>query len=284
MTQADGPQTAAQTAVPEGVQADRPSVARLYDYFLGGHHNYAADRELARRLLQAEPNARMIVKENRDFLGRAVRYQIDAGIRQFIDLGSGIPTQENVHQIAQRGDPEARVVYVDNDEGAVAHSKHLLRGNPLASIINADMRNPEAVLRHPEVRRLVDFSEPVGLLMVTVLHFIPDDQDPAGIVARFTAALRPGSFLTISHATREAAPEAASKVEDLYKSAATSAHTRSREEISRFFAGFELVDPGLVYLPLWRHDGVVPPNPEKAWFFAGIGRMPADEPGAAAVS
>jgi hypothetical protein len=259
---------------PEGVETDRPSVARLYDFFLGGHHNYAADRELGRRLIQAEPHAKYIVAQNRLFLGRAVRYLIDVGIRQFLDLGSGIPTQENVHEIAHRGDPEARVVYVDNDPGVVAHSKHLLRGNPLASVINADLREPQTVLQHPEVRRLIDFDRPVGLLMVTVLHFVPDEADPFGVVTKFAASLVPGSYLVISHATNEAAPGAAAKVEDLYKNATTSAHTRSAAQISRFFDGFTLVDPGLVYLPAWRPEGDAPPTPdsERAWFYSGVGR------------
>jgi SAM-dependent methyltransferase len=258
---------------PAGVETDRPSCARLYDFFLGGNHNYAADRELARRLLQVEPNARHIVRENREFLGRAVRYLIEAGIRQFIDLGSGIPTQENVHQIAHRGSPEARVVYVDNDPGVVAHSKHLLGGNPLASAINADLRDPAAVLRHPEVRRLINTAEPVGLLMVTVLHFVPDADDPLGIVRKFAEALVPGSYLAISHATHESSPDTVAEVVDLYtRNATTSAHPRSYQEISRFFEGFDLVEPGLAYLPLWRHDGQVPANPEHAWFFAGVGR------------
>jgi SAM-dependent methyltransferase len=257
---------------PEGVETDRPSVARLYDFFLGGHHNYAADRELARRLLQVEPNARHIVAENRAFLGRAVSYLTQAGIRQFIDLGSGIPTQENVHEIAQRDSSEARVIYVDNDAGVIAHSRHLLRGNPLVSIINADLRNPASIVAHPEVGRLIDFSQPVGLLMVTVLHFVPDAQDPYGAVARFAQELAPGSFLVISHATRDSRPETAGKVEQLYQNAATSAHTRTAEEISRFFTGFEIVEPGLVYMPLWRHDGQVPDDPEQVWFYAGVGR------------
>ncbi len=257
---------------PDGVETDKPSVARLYDFFLGGHHNYAADRELGRKLLQAEPNARYIVKENRAFLGRAVSYLTQAGISQFIDLGSGIPTQENVHEIAQRGNSESRVVYVDNDSGVIAHSRHLLRGNPLVSIINADLRNPAAIVTHPEVGRLIDFSQPVGLLMVTVLHFVPDTQDPYGIVSRFAQALAPGSFLVISHATRDSSPDTATKVEELYQNAATSAHTRTAEEIGRFFTGFEMVEPGLVYLPQWRQDGPEPDHPEQAWFFAGVGR------------
>jgi hypothetical protein len=261
--------------VPEGVETDRPSVARLYDYFLGGHHNFAADRELARRLLQAEPHARYIVAENRAFLGRAVRFLLDAGIRQFLDLGSGIPTQENVHEIAQRGDPAARVAYVDNDPVAVAHSRQILSSNPLATAIKADLRHPDAVLSHPDVTALIDFSQPVGLLMVTVLHFVPDSDDPSGVVRRFASRLAPGSFLVISHATDEAAPAAAAQVKDLYKSTTATAHTRTATEIMRFFDGFDVVPPGLVYLPLWRPDGGTPEHPERAWFYAGVGRKPA---------
>ena len=257
--------------VPDGVETDRPSVARLYDFFLGGHHNFAADRELGRRLLEAEPNARFIVAENRKFLGRAVRFLIESGVRQFIDLGSGIPTQENVHEIAQRGAPDAHVVYVDNDPVAVAHSRQILTGNPLATVINADLRDPQSVLTNPRVAGLIDFGRPVGLLMVTVLHFVPDSDDPAGIVAGFRVALADGSYLVISHATDEAAPGAAAQVRDLYKSTSAAAHTRTHAEITRFFGGFELVDPGLVYLPLWRPDGPVPEHPEEAWFYAGVG-------------
>ncbi len=260
--------------VPDGIAADRPNVARLYDYFLGGHHNFAADRELAGKLLEAEPLARYIVAENRAFLGRAVRCLISAGIGQFVDLGSGIPTQENVHEIAQRGNPDARVVYVDNDPVAVAHSKHILRGNPLATALRADMRVPEAVLGHPDVSALIDFSQPVGLLMITVLHFVPDSDDPAGVVGRFASELAPGSFLAISHATHEAAPGSVAQVQDLYTSTTASAHTRTSAEIMRFFADFDLVEPGLVYMPLWRPDGAPPEHPERAWFYAGVGRKP----------
>lgn len=257
---------------PEGVEVDRPSIARVYDFLLGGHHNYAADRELARRILQAEPNARYVVAENRAFLGRVVNHLIQAGVSQFIDLGSGIPTQENVHEIAQRANPEARIVYVDNDATVIAHSKHLLRGNPLVTVINADMRKPTAILAHPEVGRLIDFSQPVGLLAMTVLHFVPDSQDAYGIVAAYAQALAPGSYLAISHATSEPLPDTAQKVEDLSKESATTAYIRTAEEIGRFFTGFELVEPGLVYMPRWRHDGQVPDHPEQAWLYAGVGR------------
>jgi len=259
-------------AFPDGLDTDRPNVARLYDYFLGGQHNFAADRELARRLLEAEPNARYIVAENRAFLGRAVRFLLAAGIGQFLDLGSGIPTQENVHEIAQRGNPAARVIYVDNDDVAVAHSKHLLRDIQGAAVVHADLRDPGSVAGHPGVTALIDFSRPVALLMVTVLHFVPDADDPAGVVAKFADVLAPGSFLAISHATHEAAPGRAAQVQELYKSSSASAHPRTRAEIMALFAGFELVEPGLVFLPSWRPDGAEPEQPERAWFYAGVGR------------
>ena len=269
--------------VPVGVAVERPSVARLYDYLLGGHHNFAADREMARKLLEAEPNARYIVAQNRAFLGRAVRFLLASGIRQFLDLGSGIPTQDNVHQIAQRGTPQSRVVYVDNDPVAVAHSKQILSGDGRAIVIQHDLREPAGILGHPEVTRLLDFREPVGVLMVTILHFVPDTDDPAGIIGRLTQDLAPGSHLVISHATHEAAPAAAANVERLYARTSAAAHTRSHEEIERFFAGFDLVEPGLVYLPLWRPDRTgAADHADRAWFYAGVGRKPA--PGAADLS
>jgi SAM-dependent methyltransferase len=261
--------------VPGGVDSDRPNVARLYDFFLGGHHNFAADREMGRQMLAAEPNARQIVAENRAFLGRAVRFLLAAGIRQFIDLGSGIPTQDNVHEIAQRGAPDARVIYVDNDPVAVAHSKQILGDNALAAVIREDLRRPEAVLAHPDVRNLIDFSQPVGLLMVAVLHFVPDSDDPAAGVAGFARGLVPGSALAISHATHDSVPGAAAEVEELYAGTSAAAQTRSHAQILRFFDGFELVEPGLVYLPLWRPDRPVPEHPEQVWFYAGVGRKQA---------
>ncbi|MGN6676865.1 MAG: SAM-dependent methyltransferase [Streptosporangiaceae bacterium] len=257
---------------PDEVDRERPSVARLYDYFLGGTRNFAADRELARELLLVEPNARYIATENRAFLGRAVRYLLCAGIRQFIDLGSGIPTQENVHEIAQKGNPEARVVYVDNDPVAVAHSKHILGDNANAAVIEADIRDPWSVIDHPLVASLIDFSEPVGLLMVTVLQFVPDRDDPVGVCGKFASVLASGSYLAISHAIDEAAPGAAAQSRDLYNKATASAHIRTRAEIMRVFGGFDLVKPGLVYLPLWRPDGGQPDHPELAWIHAGVGR------------
>lgn len=260
-------------------EPDRPNVARIYDYFLGGQHNFAADREMARQLLAVEPSARYVAAQNRAFLGRAVRYLLAAGVRQFLDLGSGIPTQDNVHEIAQRGDPAARVVYVDNDPVAVAHSRPILAGNKLAAAIREDLRRPAAILAHPEVTRLLDFSEPVGVLMVAVLHFVAGGDDPAGLVGRLTGRLAPGSHLVIAHGTHEAAPDAVAEVEKLYASTSAAAQTRSHEQILRFFDGFELVEPGLVHQPRWRPETAsTPDHPERVWFYAGIGRKPDPGP------
>jgi len=253
------------------IETDRPSIARLYDYLLGGTHNFAADRELAHKLLQAEPNARYIVAENRAFLGRAVRFLLSAGIRQFIDLGAGIPTQQNVHEIAQKHDPEAKVVYVDNDPIAVAHSRQILWDRSRARVIEGDLREPDSVLDHPDLTSLIDLNQPVGLLMISVLHFVPDSGEPVSAVDRFARTLAPGSHLVIAHATHEAAPEAAAQVHDLSTTATASIHPRAREEIMPFFSRFDLVEPGLVYLSSWRPDEP-PADPDVVWIFGGVGR------------
>ncbi len=261
------------------LEPDRPNVARLYDYFLGGHHNFAADREMARQLLAVEPNARYVAAQNRAFLGRAVRCLLAAGVRQFLDLGSGIPARGNVHEIAQRADPAARVVYVDNDPVAVAHSRQILAANKLAAAIREDLRRPAAILAHPEVTRLLDFGQPVGVLMVTILHFIADADDPAGLVGFLTGSLAAGSHLVISHATHDAAPDEVAEVEKLYAGTSAAAQARSHEQILRFFDGFELVEPGLVDQPRWRPEAAsTPDHPERVWFYAGIGRKPDPRP------
>jgi S-adenosyl methyltransferase len=260
--------------LPVEPETERPRIARLYDYLLGGPHNFAADREFARRLLRAEPNVRYIVAENRAFLGRAVKYLLSAGIDQFIDLGSGIPAQDNVHEIAYQVDPEARVVYVDNDPIVVAHGRHVLRDNAAAAVIEADLTDPSFVTGHPDVTRLIDFSRPVGLLMVAVLHFVPDSDDPAGAVGRFASSMAPGSHMVISHTTHDAVPGVAAEFCELYKSTSAPMYTRTKAEILRLISDFELVEPGLVYLPSWRPEGKPPDNPQLAWWYAGVGRKP----------
>lgn len=262
---------------PSGVDPTKASVARVYDYFLGGTHNFSADRDVARTLESIEPQARLLTRANRAFLRRATRYlAAEAGVRQFMDIGSGIPTQGNVHEIVQEVDPRARVVYVDHDPVAVAHSTAILAGDRSATVIQADLRDPDAILRHPTTQQMIDFSRPVALLLVAVLHFIPDEQRPQDIVARFRDALPPGSFLAIAHGTHQDRPETTDAVTKVYRRAVTQAQaqTRSRAEILEFFDGFELVEPGLVHGPLWRPDTPedVPEDPERYWFLSGVGR------------
>jgi S-adenosyl methyltransferase len=257
-----------------------PNPARIYDYFLGGKDNFPADREVAEQLLAIAPVARDVVEDNRAFLRRAVRFLTrDAGIRQFIDLGSGLPTQGNVHEIAQAVAPDARVVYVDNDAMVVTHSRALLAGDNTVAV-QADLREPDALLGHPEVRELIDFDQPIGLLLMAILHFLLDDEDPLGIVARFRDALPAGSYLAISHGTRdvparpdmsaEEMAEMGAKVEQLYQLTTASLVTRTRAQVERFFDGLELVDPGLVEIQLWRPDEQDPALP--GGFYGGVGR------------
>ena len=257
-----------------------PNPARIYDYFLGGKDNFPADREVAEQVVAIAPVARDIVEDNRAFLRRVVRHLAgQAGVRQFIDLGSGLPTRGNVHEIAQAVAPDARVVYVDNDAMVVTHSRALLAGDNTADI-EADLRDPDSVMQHPEVRELVDFDQPVALLLLAILHFVPDDQDPFGIVARFRDALPAGSYLAVSHGTRdiperpdmspEAMAEMGTKVERLYQLPTASLVTRSRAQVERFFDGFDLLDPGLVEIQRWRpdeSDSLLPGG-----FYGGVGR------------
>jgi hypothetical protein len=261
--------------VPPGVDTKRANPARVYDYWLGGTHNFLADQDVARAIASIQPGARAAIRANRAFLGRAVRFLAAAGIRQFLDIGSGIPTAGNVHEIAQQAAPGSRVVYVDVDPVAVAHSRAILAGNENAIIVDADLREPEKILAHEGAGSLIDFSEPVGLLLVAVLHFIDDAEDPSRIVAALRAALAPGSYLAISHATYEGpAAQAAEKIYN--RTVSTEIHSRSRAEILQFFTGLELVEPGVVYTPQWRPDSPsdVPSDPSRSWGLAGIARKP----------
>ncbi len=269
-----GAVTGEQDWVPPGIDTQRANPARVYDYLLGGTHNFLADQDVGRMIAAVEPNSRAIGQANRAFLGRAVRFLAAQGIRQFLDIGSGIPTQGNVHEVAQQADPAARVVYVDVDPVAIAHSKAILAGDPNATIVSADLRDPAKILTHGTTRSLIDFSQPAGLLLIAVLHFIADEENPWRIVARLRDALAPGSYLVLCHGTEEGKPAVAHAAEQVYNRAVTtSLHMRSRAEIERFFDGFELVDPGLVDIPLWRPDADVPPG--KFWGgLVGVARKP----------
>ena len=260
--------------VPDGVDPERADVARVYDYFLGGTHNFPADRAVAEAIIALEPNSRAIGQANRAFLRRAVTYLAGVGVRQFLDIGSGIPTQGHVHEVVQLAAPDARVVYTDIDPVAIAHSQALLAGQTRAAIIEADLREPQTALERAEGTGLIDLGRPLGLLLNAVLHFIPDEGDPWGIVRTLRDAIAPGSYLAISHGTEEGGPEVAKGAEDIYRgSVPASLSMRSRPAILRFFDGFDLVEPGLVELPYWRAPE--PPDPGVFWGgFAGVGRKP----------
>ncbi|HEY0640713.1 MAG TPA: SAM-dependent methyltransferase [Pseudonocardiaceae bacterium] len=263
--------------VPGEVDVRRPSVARVYDYYLGGSHNFEADREMARRVIEMSPNAVPVARANRAFLRRAVRFCMDAGIRQFLDIGSGIPTVGNVHDVAQQLDPSARVVYVDIDPIAVAHSRAILEGNPNATVIQADLRDPAAILAHPECVRLLDLDRPVAVLLVSVMHFVADSDDPAGIVGHLAGAVVPDSHLVFSQATLDGAPAVkVNSAKELYSRTDTQLTMRSREDIENMLAGWDLVEPGLTYLSWWRPESPddVDPDAPRSVFLAAVGRKP----------
>lgn len=259
-------------------EPEKPSVARMYDYMLGGFQNAAVDRAAVRRAQAIYPDIAFVARANRAFLRRAVTFLADRGIDQFIDLGSGIPTAGNTHEVAQRRDPAARVLYVDSDPIAVAHSAALLADNPRAAALRADARDPAAILAHPTTRRLLDRDRPIGVLLLTLLHFVPDDGEAYGLVATLRAALPPGSYLALSHANYEAvAPEILAQCERLYAGTSNPARARTRTEIANFFAGLELAEPGLVYAPQWYPDDPDDPfldQPGRSLSLVGVARKP----------
>jgi hypothetical protein len=261
------------TWVPDEVNLELPSSARIYDYLLAGGHNFKNDREAAERLLKVVP-ARDMARLNRGFLRRAILFLVEAGIRQYLDLGSGIPTVGNVHEVAHAADPSCRVLYVDIEPIAVAHSELLLADNDNASVIRADLREPETILAAPETRRLLDFEQPLGLLMVGVIQFVPDRDDPWDIVARYRDGLAPGSYLAMSHFTPDGMPEQMAKAVEVFKNTQEPAHPRTYNQVMRLFDGFELVEPGLVYTAQWRPESPDDPgdHPERSNLYAAVGR------------
>ena len=259
--------------VPGTVDTSKPSMARMYDYALGGSHNFAVDREAAERVLQANPDGRLGMYANRAFLRRSVRYLVAAGITQFLDIGSGIPTVGNVHEVAQHANPDCRVIYVDIDPVAVIHSQQILAGNDRATAIQADVRQPDRILDHPDLRALLDLDQPVALLMLCVLHFIPDDQDPAGLVGRYRDRLASGSYLAISHVTGDDDSENHANAMNVYSRVMTQVNLRTSSQVTALFAGFDLVEPGLVFVSHWRPD----PGDDTTtalYYYSGVGRKP----------
>ena len=261
---------------PDDIDVERPSSARMYDYVLGGAHNFAVDRQVAEQVLAVYPDFRKRVYAHRAFLRRVVQFLVDAGMRQFLDIGSGIPTVGHVHEIAQGAAPESRVVFVDIDPVAVTHSRDILRGNDRTAVIQEDVRRPEAILAHPDLRRLLDLDQPIAVLAVGLFHFISDADDPTGILSRLTAPLESGSYLAITHITDDGVLNL-DRLREISRRAGIEGVTRSRQEMKALFGDFELVEPGLVWAPVWHPespDDLYIDQPEAAGCYAGVGRKP----------
>jgi S-adenosyl methyltransferase len=253
------------------LRTDTPAIARVYDYYLGGKDNFAIDREAAEGLLAQVSELRDYAVGNRAFLTRAVRFLARQGIRQFIDLGTGIPTSPNVHEVAQEVDPNARVVYVDNDPMVSMHSEALMATNAVTSLIWGDLRDVDGILRDAE--RLLDFGEPVAIMFVATLHHIEDEDDPAGIVARYLKAAVRGSYLVISHFTGDFNAAKADFVAAGARANDDVVRPRSHDEILRLFNGRELIEPGLVQVPWWRPDAMVGPTAGRVWAYGGVAKV-----------
>lgn len=251
----------------------RPNVSRVYDYLLGGKDNYEDDRCFAEHLLAVVPDAQAAARVNRHFLARALRFAVaEVGVRQVIDIGTGLPAMCYPGQVARELAPETRVVYADNDPVVVSHARALLCGDPGLCAIQGDLRDPRGILGHPELRAQIDLREPVVILLTAVLHFIPDEDQPYPLVDVVKAAMAPGSVVVISHATTDdLSPDAVKQVQELYAQATAPAVPRSREEIARFFDGLELVPPGIVDAACWR-AGPLPARPGRALLLGGMAR------------
>ncbi len=260
---------------PVDIDVHTPNAARIYDYVLGGKDNFAVDRQAAEKFLELAPELRLAAQENRAFLARAVRFLVaEAGVRQLLDIGSGLPTRRNTHELAHEVAPDARVVYVDYDPVVIAHSRELLSGIDNATAIQADVRRPAEILDQPKLRKLFDFDQPVALLLVGLLFLVDDDDDPAGIVAQLREAMTPDSYLALSHITGDGQrPEAVKRFREVFEQAREPMVPRTHEQIRRFFDGFAFVDPGLVKVSEWRPDQpVATRGPGTGWLFAGVGR------------
>jgi hypothetical protein len=268
--------------VPRGVDPTRPSPARLYDYYLGGTHNFEADRQAAQKILEMMPELSDAAWANRGFHGRAAVWMARRGIRQFIDIGSGLPTQNNTHQAIRHVTADARVVYVDIDPMVAAYGSALLAGDGSTALIEADLRDPDALLGHPGLRRLIDFSRPTGVLMTAVLHFVADSSDPLALVSRYMTAVAPGSYLALSHVTFDRLPPRVTQTgQDVYDRAGIGIHARTAEQVTRFFDGLELVaardgdDPSVSYAGAWgAEDPVAADSDGSRLLYAGVARRP----------
>jgi hypothetical protein len=261
-------QTGQSAGSGNAIRTDIPHPARVYDYWLGGKDNFAADREAAEWVLKIVPEMLDAARAGRQFLVRAVRFMSENGIRQFLDLGTGIPTSPNVHEIAQEYHPDARVVYVDNDPVVFLHAENLMAKDGTTSVIRADLRDVESIME--QASQLLDFSQPVGLLLVASLHHVLDEDDPAGIVARYLGSLAPGSYLVLSHATDEFAPERMRQNSEYAAKHGAIMKPREKQAIEAMFNGLPMVEPGLVLVSYWRPDGDPDPNADRAWSYGAV--------------
>jgi len=257
---------------PPEIDLDRPSAARVYDYYLGGFHNFPADRAMAQEAIRMWPELPVMMQANRAFLRRAIRYAVSRGITQFLDIGSGIPTVGNSHVVARQENPGCRVVYVDIDPIAVAHSRAILGDDPATLVLQGDLRRPELILADERVRTILDFDRPVAVLLVALLHFVPDSDDPRGVVGRLRDALVQGSVLVVSHASSDGQPELAARHQQLYARTPTPMTMRSQAEVESLFDGFVVQEPGVVPIQRWHpDDSEAAPEIERMVGFAGVG-------------
>lgn len=267
---------ASDSARPGMVDIEKPSVARAYDWYLGGSSNTAVDREFAERVAKLIP-AKVMALDNRNFLRRCVTRLLDLGVRQFIDIGSGIPTVGNVHEVAQSLYPDTRVVYVDNDAVAVTQSWMLLEGNDHAMVVHADLRQPSEIVGNAQVREFLNFEEPTAILMIAVLHFIADSDNPDDLIASYCAALGPGSYLALSHLTDETAPpDLRAQIQycvDTYRESTSSLTSRGRATLAHWMRNLEVVEPGITAVPQWHPDDDTPHGPEHELVIGAAGRI-----------
>ncbi|HEY1297526.1 MAG TPA: SAM-dependent methyltransferase [Chloroflexota bacterium] len=256
------------------VALDRPNVARMWDYFLGGYHNFAIDRQAAERAIELYPDMPLVAKVTRAFLRRTVRFLLEQGIDQFLDIGSGMPTAGNVHEITQRINPAARVAYVDIDPVVIAHSQAILRDVGHAIAVQADVRRPHEVLMRPEIREFLDFSRPIGVLAIAILHFVPDKAEARSVLQNMAEGVTAGSLVVLTHATADAVDTAIAEAgEQNYRRANAPFHFRTHAEVAGLMEGLQLVAPGLVYLPQWRPDvdDDLLDQPERSANYGGVG-------------
>ncbi|WP_344940246.1 SAM-dependent methyltransferase [Sphaerisporangium flaviroseum] len=261
-----------QEQAPPGIDPKTPSVARMYDYYLGGKDNFAADREAAEKVMQVLPDVRHVARENRAFLGRAVRFLAERGIRQFIDIGTGLPTGKNVHQVALETAPDSRIVYIDNDPIVLVHARALLADNPQTLVVEGDLHDPKSLTEHPELRTHIDFEKPFAIILCAIMHFVADDEEATSIITHLRDTLPPGGALVISHGFRgDLDEEAIARAEEIYSHTKGALKVRDRGTISEYFTGLDLVEPGVVHVGAWRPEHDLEEDPAAPGVLGGVG-------------